>query len=72
MPWINKFLTKTQMLKIGKGASSAPNLCTDLGLKWVEIMKILVRLIATRRAQIKVRAPEKRQKQRRARTFGKL
>ena len=36
------------------------------------IMKILVRLIATRRAQIKVRAPEKRQKQRRASAFGKL
>ena len=36
------------------------------------IMRILVRLIATRRAQIKVRAPEKRQKQRRASAFGKL
>ena len=32
---------KTQMLKIGKGASSAPNLCSDLGLKWVNRMKIL-------------------------------
>ena len=32
---------KTQMLKIEKGASSAPNLCTDLGLKWVERMKNL-------------------------------
>jgi hypothetical protein len=29
------------MLKIGKGASSAPNLCSDLGLKWVNRMKIL-------------------------------
>ena len=32
---------KTQMLKIGKGAPSASNLCTDLGLKWVKRMKIL-------------------------------
>ena len=29
------------MLRIGKGASSAPVLCEDLGLKWVTRMKIL-------------------------------
>ena len=32
---------KTQMLRIGKGATSAPILCEDLGLKWVTRMKIL-------------------------------
>ena len=32
---------KTQMLKIGKGASSASDLCSDLGRKWVKRMKIL-------------------------------
>ena len=32
---------KTQMLRIGKGASSDPILCGDLGLQWVDRMKIL-------------------------------
>ena len=36
------------MLRIGKEASSAPELCKDLGLKWVTRMKILgINLSAT-------------------------
>ena len=39
---------KTQMLRIGKEAASAPELCKDLGLKWVTRMKILgINLSAT-------------------------
>ena len=32
---------KTQMLRIGKGATSDPILCEDLGLQWVERLNIL-------------------------------
>ena len=32
---------KTQMLRIGKKATLDPVLCSDLGLKWVERLKVL-------------------------------
>ena len=47
-------------------------LCGQWPLVTLTMMKILVRLIATRSAQLIVRAPVERQKQRRASAFGKV